>query len=85
MLNSSSNITVIHPAPGVTNLYDQRGTSATVIQSESLPGVSFYSQQDKWGHTTQQGFLYDPIRKAEPLRVPPLEPYRDPLGALHGR
>lgn len=78
LLNAPSGVTIYHPMEGVSTLYDQQGNSATVIQSESLPGMAYYSQENKWGHPTQQGFLYDPIRPTPAPAVPK-------LGDLPGR
>lgn len=62
-----NSVTVLHPSPGISQLYDQRGNSATVY--ESSPGLSWYSQQDRYGKIQSQGYVFDPL-KTQPLRVP---------------
>ena len=64
----SSPVTVLHPSPGISQLYDQRGNSATVY--ESSPGLSWYSQQDRYGRIQSQGYVFDPIGPQQLLRVP---------------
>lgn len=60
-------ITVLRPSPGISQLYDQRGNSATVY--EVNPHMSWYSQRDRYGNIQSQGYVFDPL-KTQPLRVP---------------
>ncbi len=74
-------ITVLRPSPGISQLYDQRGNSATVY--EVNPNMSWYSQRDKYGTIQSQGYVFDPL-KEQPLRVPESmryqpSPLRNPL------
>ena len=62
-------VTVIHPTPYSDVLYDQYGNSATIYQQGR--GLSWYSQHDKSGNIVSQGYLFNPVPRPEPLRVPP--------------
>ncbi len=68
-------ITVIRPSPGISQLYDQRGNSATVY--EVNPNISWYSQRDKYGTIQSQGYVFDPL-KTQSLRVPESMRYLPP-------
>lgn len=48
-------VTVLHPAPGINALYDQRSNSATVY--EVNPHMSWYSQRDQYGTIESQGYV----------------------------
>ncbi len=67
-LGVDGSVTVLHPTPGIKNLYDQRGNSVTVY--ESSPGLSWYSQQDRYGRIQSQGYVFDPLGPQQLLRVP---------------
>jgi hypothetical protein len=53
-------VTVLHPGPGVSYLYDQRGHSTTVYKVN--PGMQWYF--------TSQGYVFDPLGTPQSLRVP---------------
>jgi len=64
----SNGLTLIHPSPSTSYLYDQRGNSATIY--EINPGVRWYSQENQQGRITSQGYVFEPIARPKPLRVP---------------
>ncbi|MEP6934523.1 MAG: hypothetical protein ABI988_11345 [Nitrospirota bacterium] len=70
---STPPITMVHPMPGMDYLYNQRGESTTILQP--LPGLSWYSQEDRFGRITNQGYLFDPFGPREPLQVPSVDRY----------
>lgn len=72
-LSPFDSVTVIHPAPGMDYLYDQHGNSATILQQG--PGLSWYSQENKYGQIQSQGYLFDPLGPREPLTVPSVDRY----------
>lgn len=63
-----NSLTVLHPAPGVSYLYDQSGNSSTVY--EQSPGMAWYSTEDRHGQITAQGFVFEPLPPPKPLEVP---------------
>ena len=82
--SNSDSVTVIHPAPNVDYWYDQRGNSATILQEG--PGLSRYSQQDRYGNITTQGYLLNPFPRHAPLDVPRSAPSSsDPFDYRHGK
>lgn len=79
---STPSVTKVHPMPGMDYLYNQRGESTTILRSQSTPGLSWYSQEDRYGNIREQGYLYEPGRYDQPLTTEPLTPLprheRDP-------
>ena len=67
----SNGLTILRPAPNVGVVYDQFGNTATIFDQRG--GMSWYSTEDRHGHITSQGYLFDPFRKREPLM--PSVPY----------
>ena len=71
-------VTVLHPVPGIDYAYDQHSNSATIYQTP-LPGLSWYSQQNRFGNITQQGYLFEPFQPSRQLEVPSFSPSRERL------
>jgi hypothetical protein len=71
-------VTVIHPTPYSVVLYDQFGNSAVIYQQGR--GLSWYSQLDKAGKIVAQGYLFYPVPRLEPLRVPAVDLFSLYLG-----
>jgi hypothetical protein len=67
-LGFDNSVTVLHPSPGISQLYDQRGNGLTIY--ESGPNLSWYSQHDRYGKIQSQGYVFDPLGPPQPLRVP---------------
>lgn len=67
---SSHSVTLIHPTPNIDFYFDQKGNTATIYQQG--PGLSWFSQQDRYGTITSQGYLSDPLPRPEPLQAPPI-------------
>lgn len=72
-LITKEGVTVIHPTPYSEVLYDHYGNSAMIYQQGR--GLSWYSQRDKTGKIVAQGYLFNPVPRPEPLRVPPVDLY----------
>ena len=68
---SVSSLTILRPVPNVGVVYDQFGNTASIYDQRG--GMSWYSTEDRHGHITSQGYLFDPFRKREPLM--PSVPY----------
>jgi hypothetical protein len=72
-LITKEGVTVIRPTPYSEVLYDHYGNSAMIYQQGR--GLSWYSQHDNTGKIVAQGYLFNPVPRPEPLRVPPIDLY----------
>ena len=70
--SSSTGLTIIRPMDNMAIIYDQRGNQMTIYQQG--PGLSWYSQEDRLGRITNQGYLFDPFGPRQPLQAPSVTP-----------
>ena len=75
LFSASLSVTLIHPAPNIDFLYNQRGESATIYQQG--PGSSWYSNQDGYRRIDSQGYLFEPNPRPAQIEVPRYTPQRE--------